>query len=133
MGPIRIPAHLSNDRKSLYRQRPHDMRDFLGDAEIQTIRRTIVSITSKWQHGGKGDGYFKKLVSMLGTPEVNREAFPSTHWVPTGGYPALAPGDVKHRQCTCCFPLAFGHRLSVDCKGLGGSNVARKNMVQQSG
>lgn len=120
MTPIQIPAHLSNGRKSLYRQRPYDMRDFLGDA----IRRTIVSIPSKWQHEDKGGGPFKKLASMLGTPELNSEATPSTCCLPTGGYPVLAPGDVKHRGCTCCFKSSFAQHLSVDCKGLGGSHVA---------
>ena len=42
------------------------------------------------------------------------------------GETVYAPGDIVSRQCSCARGESFAVHMSVDCKGLGTSNVARK-------
>ena len=143
---VTIPEHLANDRSSLYRRRPAELKhclqadllDAVREAVLETVssaQKYVLQLRGQRQTTKRQKGYctldynclscLEKLVKQLGATESFLPDRPSTTWLPVGDT-VFAPADLLLRNCSCARLVDFPGHMAVNCRGLGINNVAQK-------
>ena len=129
-----IPSTLGNDRKSPYRRHPSEIAGVLPDDLLKAIRTAVLDTEEVVRDSGakrakhesiRAWNCLRKLVIKVGIPVHIPAEGKSTSWKPAGET-VYAPWDILVRKCSCACGVSFPAHMSVDCKGLGTSNVAQK-------